>query len=237
MFDFKDKVVVVTGAAGNLGSAVVQKFLQNGATVCPLDHGKGRIETLFDPSDYEGRLYIYEEMDVTDRSQMIDLGKRIQEDVGAVDVVINTVGGFTAGERVHEISPETWQRMMNLNVKSFLNTAAAFTPGMLEKGQGKVVSIGSRASLNGSAKTGAYAGAKSALLRLTESMSEELKDHNIQVNCVLPGTIDTPENRQAMPKADYDKWVTPEQVSNVILFLSSPDANAVTGAALTVFGK
>ncbi len=236
MFDFSNKVIVVTGAAGNLGAAVVKKFLQYNGSVCGLDHRKGRLASLIGSPGLDGAFHSYEEIDVTDRSQMLSLAEKIELEVGPVDVVINTVGGFTAGERVHELSADTWQKMLGLNIQSFLNTAAAFTPGMLERGQGKVVTIASKAAFKGPAKTGAYSAAKSALLRLTESMAEELKGHDIQVNCVLPGTINTPENRQAMPKADFTKWVTPAQVADVILFLSSPASSGVTGAALPVFG-
>ena len=235
MFDFTDKVIVVTGAAGNLGGAVVDAFLAAGGTVCGLDHRQGRLAGMF--SEQGGNLHIYENTDLTDREALIALGERIQAEVGRVDVLVNTVGGFTMGERVEQISAETWGRMMNINVISLLNAAAAFVPGMLSAGKGKVVSVGSGAALKGGAKMGAYAAAKAAVLRLTESMAVELKEKNIQANCILPGTIDTPENRQSMPNADFDKWVTPEQVAQVILFLSSPDADAVSGAAVPIKGR
>lgn len=235
MFDFAEKVIVVTGAAGNLGRAVTASFLDAGGTVCGLDHRQGRIAELF--TENPEKLRIFEGVDITDRAVMLTLGERIRVEVGQVEVLVNTVGGFTMGERVDQISEATWQKMLNLNVVSLLNASAAFVPGMLSAGHGKVVSIGSGASLKGGAKMGAYAAAKGAVLRLTESMSAELKPDNIQVNCVLPGTIDTPENRQAMPGADFYKWVTPEQVAQAILFLSSPAADAITGVALPIPGR
>jgi len=237
MFDFEDQLIVVTGAAGNLGSAVVQKFLERGGKVIGLDHGKERLESRFKSAFEEGKFILFEEIDVTNRERMLVLSQEIKKTKGYVDVLVNTVGGFAAGETVHEISSGTWQQMMDLNVQSLLVTAGVFIPAMLENGRGKVVSIGSKASLNGGAKTGAYAAAKSAVLRLTESMAAELKMSNIQANCVLLGTIDTPENRQAMPDANFEKWVTPEKIADVILFLSSPSANAITGASVPVFGK
>lgn len=237
MLDFRKVVIVVTGAAGNLGSAVVQGFLAQGGTVCALDHRRGRLEELFADSEGKGQLFIFEDVDVTDRKAMEKLSGRISSEVGTVSVLVNTVGGFTMGERVHEISSETWQRMMAINVHSFLNTSAVFVPGMLEQKYGKVISIASKAAWNGGAKTGIYAAAKGALLRLTESMAAELKSHNIRVNSVLPSTIDTPENREAMPNADFSKWVTPKEVTDVIVFLSSEHSSGVTGAAVPVFGK
>jgi NAD(P)-dependent dehydrogenase (short-subunit alcohol dehydrogenase family) len=235
MFDFKGKVIGVTGAAGNLGSAVVAAFLDAGGTVCGLDHRQGRLAEMF--PENEGSLHIYEGVDITDRAAMLTLGERIEGEVGPVDVLVNTVGGFTMGERVDQISVKTLHNMLDLNVHSLLNASAAFVPGMLAAGRGKVVSIGSGASQKGGAKMGAYAAVKGAVLRLTESMAAELKAKNVQVNCVLPGTIDTPQNRQAMPGADFEKWVTSEQVAQVILFLSSSAADGITAAAVPVFGR
>ena len=235
MSDFKDKVIVVTGAAGNLGSAVVAAFLDAGGTVCGLDHRQGRLSEMF--PENAGNLNIYEGVDITDRAAMLALGERIQAEVGPVDVLVNTVGGFTMGERVDQISVKTWQNMLDLNVYSLFNASAAFVPGMMSAGRGKVVSVGSGASQKGGAMMGAYAAVKGAVLRLTESMAAELKANNVQANCVLPGTIDTPQNRQAMPGVDFEKWVTPEQVAQVILFLSSSAADGITGAAVPVFGS
>jgi NAD(P)-dependent dehydrogenase (short-subunit alcohol dehydrogenase family) len=235
MFDFTDKVIVVSGAAGNLGRAVVDAFLVAGGTVCGLDHRQGRLAEMF--PGHGGALHIYENADLTDRNALISLGEQIQAEVGRVDVLVNTVGGFTMGERVDQISAETWDRMVNINVISLMNAAAAFMPGLLASGGGKVVSVGAGAALKGGAKMGAYAAAKAAVLRLTETMAAELKGNNIQANCILPGTIDTPENRQAMPNSDFSKWVTPEQVARVILFLSSPAADAISGAAVPITGR
>lgn len=235
MFDFSDQVIVVTGAAGNLGSAVVAAFLDAGGSVCGLDHRQGRLTDMF--SEGTGKLHVYEGIDITDREALLALGEKIQAEVGTVNVLVNTVGGFTMGERVDQISAESWQQMLDLNVHSLMNAAAAFVPGMLAAGSGKLVSVGSSASNKGSAKMGAYAAAKGAVLRLTESMAAELRGSNIQANCVLPGTIDTPQNRQAMPDADYEKWVTPAEIAQAILFLSSSAADQVTGAALPVFGS
>jgi len=156
------------------------------------------------------------------------------QEVGSADVLVNTVGDFTAGERVHEISLDTWEQMFSKNVFSFLNLTHAFIPGMLKKGHGKIISVGSGASLKGGAKTGAYAAAKGALLRLTESMAAELTAENIQVNCVMPGTIDSPKIRAIEPDVDFSKWVKPEQIADVILFLASPASDALTGKGISL---
>ena len=237
MFEFKDQVIVVTGSAGNLGNAVAKSFLKVNGTVCGIDYRKGRMEDLENFPTKAGKFYPFEEVDVTDKIDVTKLVKKIHDQIGTIDILVNTVGGFSMGESVHELSDQMWLRMMDLNVHSFLSATSAIVPDMIEKMRGKVISIGAKSALKGGATTGAYAAAKAALLRLTESMSEELKNHNIQVNCILPGTIDTPENRKAMPNSDFSKWVTPEQLAEVILFLSSPSADAITGASVPVFGQ
>lgn len=237
MSDFKDQVIVVTGAAGNLGNAVAKSFLTQNGTVCGLDYRSARMDDFKNFSTESGNFFPFDEVDVTDKADMLALVERIHDQVGTIDILVHTVGGFSMGESVHELSDQMWQRMMDLNVHSFLSTTSAIIPDMIEKNRGKVISIGSKSSLKGGAVSGAYAAAKAALLRLTESMSEELEKHNIQVNCVLPGTIDTPENRQAMPNLDFSKWVSPEQLAEVILFLSSPASDAITGAAVPVYGS
>ena len=236
MYNFKDQIVIVTGAAGNLGIAVAKSFLTQKGTVCGIDHRKGRMNDLKNFPTNDGKFLAFEEVDITDKAEMAALVQKIHDQAGTIDILVNTVGGFTMGEMLHELSEEAWQRMISLNVHSFLSSTSAIVPDMIGKGRGKVIAIGAKAALKGGATTGAYAAAKAALLRLTESMSEELKNYNIQVNCVLPGTLDTPENREAMPTADFSKWVEPEKLAEVILFLSSPAANAISGAAVPVYG-
>jgi NAD(P)-dependent dehydrogenase (short-subunit alcohol dehydrogenase family) len=234
MNTMSDRVVVVSGAAGGLGREVVRAFLSQGATVCALDNRRDRAGKF--ESDLPRRLYLFEDIDLTDRTIAPTLTNAVHEQAGKVDVIVNTVGGFAYGEPVHNLSLETWERMIGLNVMSFLTLTQAFVPDLIEKGYGKVISVGSGASLKGGAKMGAYAAAKGALLRLTESLAAELLADGIQVNCVLPGTIDTPKNRAEMPDADRSKWVSPSLIAETILFLSSPEADAITGATIPVFG-
>jgi NAD(P)-dependent dehydrogenase (short-subunit alcohol dehydrogenase family) len=234
MGEFSGKTIIVSGAAGNLGKAVVKAFLTSGAVVCGLDHREGRLKKAVNPSEFSGSLFCYENVDVTDREGMQSLVARVREDAGVPDVLVNTVGDFTFGEMVYEISMDAWDRMFNKNVFSFLNVAHGFIPDMLEKGPGKVITVGSGSSLKGGAKTGAYSAAKGALLRLTESMAAELAAQNIQVNCVLPGIIDTPENREVNPDADFSKWVKPEKIADVILFLASSASDAITGKGISL---
>lgn len=234
MDSMSNQVVVVSGAAGGLGREVVRAFLAQGAAVCALDNRQGRVTNFED--GLPGEINLFENIDLTDRMVVEPLAEAVHDRVGKVDVIVNTVGGFAYGETVHGLSFDTWERMMGLNVYSFLNLTSAFVPDLIEKGQGKVISVGSGASLKGSAKMGAYAAAKGALLRLTESMAAELLAYGIRVNCVLPGTIDTPKNRAEMPDADRNKWVSSQLIAETILFLSSAKADAITGATIPVFG-
>lgn len=237
MSDFEKKIIVVTGASGNLGKAVVRGFLNKSGIVCGIYYHQPPEEELVEMSGSQGVFHSFTGVDLTDREGVKKLADQIRNDIGVVEAVINTVGGFMMGERVDQMKSETWNQMLSVNVNTMLNSAAAFVPMMVELQRGKFITIGSRSASTGGAKTGAYAAAKSAVLRLTESMAAELKSSGIQANCVLPGTIDTPENREAMPNADFAKWVTPEQIAEVILFLASSNADAITGAGIPVSGR
>jgi len=127
--------------------------------------------------------------------------------------------------------------MFKINLHTTLNACRAVTPELLRNGRGRIVNVAARAALTGVPTLGAYCASKSAVIRLTESLAGELKDHGITVNCVLPGTIDTPQNRKDMPQADFSKWVAPTAIADAILFLASDGARAVTGASLPVYGR
>ena len=157
---------------------------------------------------------------------------------GSVDVLVNTVGGYRAGSPLHETSLETWDFMMNLNVRSVFNTCRAVIPAMLENGHGgRIVNVSARAATQGKGRMGPYCASKAAVLTLTESMAAENRLDNINVNCILPGTIDTPQNRQSMPQADFSHWVPPEALADVVVFLASAGARCITGAAIPVYGQ
>jgi len=235
MESFSGKVVVVTGASGALGREVVKAFLRAGATVCAMDHHESRLAKVGE--NLPGRLEPFENIDLSHASVVSPLITAVHERIGPVDIIVHTVGGFTYGEKVYELSPETWQKMLAINVTAFLNLAKAFVPDLVAKGRGKIITVGAKAALKGGGKMGAYGATKAALLRLTESLAAELAPEGVQANCVLPGTIDTPNNRAEMPKADFSKWVPPEKIAETILFLASPEADAITGAAIPIYGQ
>jgi NAD(P)-dependent dehydrogenase (short-subunit alcohol dehydrogenase family) len=155
---------------------------------------------------------------------------------GRLDVLVNTVGGFRSGTPVHETPLETWDFIMSLNARSAFITSQAVIPQMLKQGSGAIINIAARPGLAGKANMAAYSASKSAVIRLTESMAAEYREAGIQVNCIIPGTIDTPQNRREMPDADTTRWVKPESLANVILFLVSNESRDIHGAALPVYG-
>ena len=176
-------------------------------------------------------------VDLTDAEAVEAMAKRAVARFGRVDVLVNTAGGFRAGTLVHKTPFATWDFMLDLNARTVFIASRAVIPHMLQQASGKIVNVAARAALKGGAKMAAYSVSKSAVVRLTESMAAELKKDGLNVNCVLPGTIDTPQNRQAMPNANYDRWVKPKAIASVILFLASDAACAMNGAALPVYGK
>lgn len=233
MLDFKNRTVVVTGAGGNLGSAVAHAFEAQGAQLALLDRDRDILGAAFGAED-DNRLLL--PVDLLDRDRVRSAAETIVERFGRIDVLCNIAGGFRMGEQVHETSDRTWDFLMDINARTLFYAAGAVTPYMLKAGQGRIVNVAANAATHGVARMGAYCAAKSTVIRLTEAMSAELRDQRINVNCVLPTIIDTPENRAAMPKADPKRWVAPKDLASVILFLSSDAAQAIHGAAIPVSG-
>jgi NAD(P)-dependent dehydrogenase (short-subunit alcohol dehydrogenase family) len=231
------RVILVFGAAGNLGQATVNSFLAEGNYVACVDRKMGRLKELY-PQSVESKKHIF--IDSIDSTNLEDVEKVVDAVVkrfGRIDVLVNTVGGYRAGEPLHETSLETLDFLHNLNVRSTFIACKSVIPQMLKQGSGKIINLAARPGITGRKNMAAYSAAKSAVIRMTESMAAELKNEKINVNCILPGTIDTPDNRAAMPKADHDRWVEPESLTEVILFLSSDAARDIHGAAVPVYGR
>lgn len=237
MFDFKDQVVVITGGVGNLGAAVTRAFYQAGAHVAVVDRQREMATEVFGSEIPEGEYCLYVAGNLMDENSVAGVIQTIIDKFGRIDVLVNIAGGYRAGTPIHETPPDTWDFMMNLNARTVFLMSRAVIPHMLARQSGKIVNIGARAALKGTAKSGPYIASKMAVIRLTETMSAELKDQHINVNCILPGTIDTPANRQDMPNADFSRWVMPESMANVILFLASAWAKDIHGAAIPVYGQ
>lgn len=234
MFDFSERVVVVTGAAGNLGNAVARAFQVAGAKLTLVDRAEDRLQRTYSDIAHAPDYFFANSVDLTNADAVQAMADETLERFGRIDALVNTVGGFRPGAPVHETSLETWDFMLNLNARPVFITSRAVIPHMLPQGYGKIVNVAARAGLSGRANMSVYSVSKSAVIRLTESMAAELKETGINVNCVVPGTIDTPGNRQAMPNADFSRWVKPEAVADVILFLASDSARILHGVAIPV---
>ncbi len=238
MQDFTGKTVLVTGGSGNLGSAVVRGFAAAGAKVALVDMSLERLEKVI--SDLGGDHDKYQPF-VADLSQPESVQKLVDDAAaafGQLDVLVHTVGGYAAGQPVHEAGIDVLEKMLALNVRPLYLTGGAVAKHMIDRGiVGKIVFVLARAGLKGAKNMGAYTASKGAAIRLMESMSAELKDAGINVNGVSPSIIDTPANRNDMPNADFSKWVTPAQLADTICYLASDAAAALHGVNLEVFGR
>ncbi|MGH8682504.1 MAG: SDR family oxidoreductase [Burkholderiales bacterium] len=230
---FSNRTVLVTGAAGNLGRIVADAFAARGANLVLVDLRPESLERAFGAED-DRRLLA--PANLLDQEQVHAAVKKAVQRFKRIDVLCNLAGGFRMGQPVHATSDETWNFLFDINARTVLHAVRAVVPGMIENGGGKVINVGAYAAQKGVAQMGAYAAAKSAVIRLTEALAAELREKNINVNCVLPTVIDTPENRTAMPGADPRRWVAPRDLANTIAFLASEDARAIHGAALPVTG-
>jgi NAD(P)-dependent dehydrogenase (short-subunit alcohol dehydrogenase family) len=231
--DFSKKTVMVTGAAGNLGRAVADAFLARGADLVLVDLSRESLARAFGPED-QHRLFA--PADLFDPDQVgASVGEACKR-FGRIDVLCNVAGGFRMGPAVHETPDADWDYLFDINVRSLLHAVRAVAPDMVRHGGGKIINVSAGAALRGSAGMGAYSASKDAVIRLTETMAAELRDKNINVNCVLPSIIDTPANRAAMPHADPKRWVAPEAIADTMLFLASDGARAIHGAAIPIIG-
>lgn len=233
----KDRVIIVTGGGGALGGAVVDAVLGAGAAaVVPyvVPEEAPRLRALVGG---KGERLLMVEADVGTSEGAARAAETAQAKLGRVDGLVHLVGGFWGGAPLVETPEEEWDRMLHLNLKTLFLSARAVVPLMQRQGFGRVVAVSSRAGLHGTAGIGAYSVAKGAVVRFVEALAEETRSSGICVNAIAPSTIDTPANRAAMPDADHSKWVAPEAIAQVIVFLCSPAAAVTSGAVVPVFGQ
>jgi NAD(P)-dependent dehydrogenase (short-subunit alcohol dehydrogenase family) len=226
------KRVVVTGAAGTLGAAVARAFLATGAKLALIDRvadPKDLLKDVGPPSFFLGGI------DLTDPAQAQSAMEKAASGLGGIDVLVNIAGAFR-WETVADGKPDTWDFLYSINLKTALCACKAALP-RLPAGHGRIINVGAAAAAKAGAGMGPYAASKAAVAKLTEALAEELKDRSINVNAVLPTVIDTPANRADMPNADFTRWVEPAALADVILFLASNAARAITGASILVAGR
>ena len=232
-----DAVALVTGGAGNLGHAVTEAFLKQGVRVAVPFYRTDQPQAL-EPlrEQYGDRLHRFA-LDLTTERGAEQATSQVVEWAGRLDIVAHLVGGYSGGARLADTAVDTWDRMINLNLKSAWLVARFAIPEMLRHGGGSFVFVSSRAALQDRAGAGGYAVAKAGLITLAQVIAEEYGKEGIRANAVLPGTVDTKANRQSMPNADHTRWTAPEEIAEVIAFLSSPAAASINGATIPVYGK
>src|SRR4051794_3854395 len=224
----QDKVIIVTGASGALGAVVAEAALARGANVAGIDYAAAKNQPAARRLELGG-------VDLTDGPQATRAIDQAAAHFGKLDALINIAGGF-AFETIAEGDPKTWQRMYALNVTTALNASRAAIPHLSASSAARIVNVGALGALQAGAGMGPYAASKAGVHRLTEALAAEHKG-KITVNAVLPSIIDTAANRASIPKADFGKWVTPKELADVIMFLTSDAASAITGALLPVNGR
>ena len=229
--NLEGKLVVVTGAFGTLGAAMVRAAQGAGARVAAIDRAAtpGAAATL-------GEATLFGGVDLADSVAAKNTFDAVAQALGGIDALVNIAGAFR-WETLADGDLDTWDLLYRVNVRTTAAASKAALAHLRKRGGGRIVNVGAAGALKAAAGMGAYAASKAGVARLTEALAEELKDDRITVNAVLPSIIDTPPNRTDMPNADFERWVKPEQLADVIVFLLSAHASAITGALLPVVGR
>lgn len=243
--DFYGQVILITGGTGALGSKVSESFLNFSPRAIVItfrsETEMQELKGKLDRSNKEQKknhhtLIEFVKVDITHEDEVKTLISNILEKFGQIHVLANVVGGYIGGKNVGETSEEEWDKMILINLKSAFLISKHVLTSMKKKKFGKIVHISSATGAKASGNDSAYAASKAGLIRLVESLAEEISGLNININCVLPTIIDTESNRQAMPTSNFSKWIPPEELAKVICFLSSEDSKVVNGVALPTRG-
>src|SRR5215212_6195844 len=221
--------VVVTGGTGGLGAAVTHALLEDGWGVVVPWFAERELERV---REHERLTLI--QADLTDPGSAAEVVARAGDDLRAL---VNLVGGFAMGGRVHETPVEEFEQQLRLNLRPTYLMCAAALPRLLEAGGGSIVCVSSRAAVSPFGGAAGYITAKAAVLALVDALHEEYRDDHVRVNAILPSTIDTPANRRSMPDADFDTWVKPEEIARVVRFLCGDDAAVTSGGHIPVYGR
>jgi len=225
-----DRVVLITGANGGAGTAITRAFLESGDTVAG-------VARKIAAADFDHPHFVAIPADLLQAAGAARAVETAAAIRNRIDVLVHVMGGFAGGQSVWETDDTTWERMLDMNFRSALYVVRAALPHMLRAGHGRVIAIGSRQAVEPGAMVGAYSASKAALVALIRSLALEVKDRGITANAILPGTIDTPANRAAMPTADPSPWVKPEAIASLALWLASDLAGDVNGAAIPIYGR
>jgi len=229
---------IVTGGTGALGSAIVRLFLLEGARVAVPFRKEGELDRLRrEIGDGASDALSGARVDLTDEGAVGAWTASVAEDRSGLDILVNAAGGFAGGRPAHETPWSVWEQQLDGNLKSAVVASRAAVPWMLRRGGGAIVNVSSRPAEGSGENLAAYAASKRAVLQLTEAMAAELREGNVTVNAILPSTIDTPANRASSPGGDFSRWVAPDAIARVVLFLVGPDARIISGAHVPVYGR
>ncbi len=234
--DFDNRVALITGGTGALGSAVTRAFLRKGAQVVTTYHSEAGFRELQNQLSEEKSGLTGLPANVTKAAEVQKLIEEVAAKFGRIDILVHLVGGFAGGVNVADLAESDWDRLLNLNLKSAFLMCRAVLPYMLQNNFGRIVTTASRGAVEVGAGVSAYAVSKAGVLTLTKAIAHEVKGRNIIANTILPGLIDTAANREAMPHADQIKFVTAESIAEVILFLAGEKARDINGAAIPIYG-
>jgi NAD(P)-dependent dehydrogenase (short-subunit alcohol dehydrogenase family) len=229
MNELNNKVALVTGASGALGNFVTEAFLAAGATVIGVARS-------IQPSAFADPKFVAMAVDLSKGEATKEMGEAAIQRFEKIDMLVHVMGGFAGGELIDDTDDATWDKMMNLNLRSAFNICRAVLPHMRKAKRGRVIAIGARSAVEPKAYLSAYCASKAALVSLIRTVALEGKDDGIAANVILPGTMDTPANRTDSPSADFSKWVPPVKVASLALWLASEEASQISGALIPVYG-
>ena len=229
MQTLEGNTVLISGANGGLGRAVTQAFLDAGAKV-------GGVAQAIQDSDFLSANFMAISGEVSTAEAAASVTQKVKARWGRVDGLIHLIGGFAGGTRVDETNDETFDKMLAVNLRAAFHFIKAVVPGMRAQGSGRIVAIGSRTAVVPTAMLGVYSASKAALVSLVQTVALENRDRGITANVILPGTMDTPANRKAMPDADPARWVAPSQVAALLVHLASDAALSINGAVIPILG-
>lgn len=235
--NFTGKIVLVAGGTGGLGSAVSLAFLQQGATVAVTCRKDAELADLRTAAAASAAQLSGHSTDVTDESAAAALVAELIARHGRIDAVVNAIGGYAGGIKLWDLDTKTFDRMLQLNLRSGFVLARAVLPVLLRQGHGSIVNVAAKAAFDHGAGAAAYSASKAAAVALFDSLAADTLGTGVRVNSILPSIIDTAANRRAMPGADFAAWPKPEDLANVILFLSSDAARVIHGASIPVYGN
>ncbi len=235
----RKKVVLVTGATGGLGKAVVKRLLDAEAVVAAVYRTEEKLQGLVDFLGGERTALGGFRADLTREEEVNELVDAVLKHYGRIDALLNLTGGWRGGAEVAATSPDDWAYLLDLNLKTAFLCSRAVLPAMIKARSGRIVCVGARQAVEkkNRVKNGAYSVAKAGVVMLTEVIAAETLKYGITANCILPGTIDSPDNRAHNPGADYANWTSAEAIAEVILFLISEESAVTSGAAIPVYGQ